>query len=219
MKKVASVLAIVTILAAAAIANDIRSINTVGYHTHTVSPGGLILVTPTVDNLNGNTLDDLIGEQLPNGTDIFVWNGTTWDPSENKLIGGWVPNLTASRGQGMFIRLEGSEPGDAEFSFTGEVPEYRNGGGTTDVDVAGIDALGYPYPVAIDFTSTAVAQAAATGDDAFFWNGGGYDSAEKKLIGGWDANPNLAIGEAFFLQAEGGPINTEEVQPYDLSSP
>jgi len=222
MKQVLALAVVSGVVVSMAMAAEVRSINTVGYHGHTVDPGDLILVSPTVDNLNGNTLEDLLGAQLPVNSAVFVWNGTGYDPPATRTVFfGWSPNLTVMRGQAFFVQNSGTAPGPTTFAFTGEVPEARNAGGTTTVTVTGLDATAYPYPIDIEFGQTEAAQAAAVNSAVFFWNVGtqAYDPPTSKTVFfGWGAAETrvVNIGEAFFMEAT-SPINVDEVQPYDLS--
>jgi hypothetical protein len=120
----------------------------------------------------------------------------------------------------MFLQAPAGE-GPYEISFTGEVPEARNGGGTTTVEVAGIDAVSYGYPAEVTFPSTELATSAANGSTANFWTGAGYATAVKDARGWGPTGDNkvLAIGEGFFFEPDGGGNQTwTEVQPYDLQN-
>lgn len=223
MKQVLALAVVVGVVVSMAYAAEVRSINTVGYHGHTVDPGDLILVSPTVDNLDGNQLSDLLGTQLPFNSAVFIWNGLGYDaPSVFSALGGWSPNATVLRGQAIFVQNAASAGGTVTFAFTGEVPEARNGGGTTTVAVTGLDATSYPYPVDIEFGATQAAIAAALNSSVFFWNvpSQGYDTPlTKSALGGWGAAETrvVSIGEAFFMDAKSSPISVDEVEPYDLS--
>jgi len=120
------------------------------------------------------------------------------------------------------VQNSATAPGAVTFAFTGEVPEARNGGGTTSVNVTGLDATAYPYPVDIEFGSTAAAIDAAVNSAVFFWNVGtqSYDTpTTKSVFFGWGAAETrvVSIGEAYFMEAT-APISVDEVEPYDLSS-
>lgn len=222
MKQVLALAVVSGVVVSMAMATEVRSINTVGYHGHTVDPGDLVLVSPTVDNLDGNTLEDLLGSQLPVNSAVFAWNGTGYDPPSTKTVFfGWSPNLVIMRGQAIFVQNSATAPGAVTFAFTGEVPEERNSGGTTTVNVTGLDATAYPYPVDIEFGQTQAALAAAVNSAVFFWNVGmqSYDApTTKSVFFGWGAAATrvVSIGEAFFMEAT-APISVEEVQPYDLT--
>jgi len=200
---------------------EIQSINTVGMHKYTISPGELILVSPTVDNQRGNTLEDILGDQLPVNSAVFKWDGMGYIFSYRSVWTGWTPNYTVLRGQVVFVQESASALGSVTFSFTGEVPETLNGGGTTGVSLAEIDATAYPYPVDIEFGETQAAIAAEASSAVFFWNheNQSYDPAVPKTpFGGWaDAESRVIhIGEAFFMDTA-SPISVDEVVPYDLN--
>jgi hypothetical protein len=220
MKKTLALLVVVSVLAAAAYAVDVRSINTAGYHSHTANPG-LTLVAPTLDNMDGTTLNEILGTQLPDPSTAFIWNGGGWSAAAFSR-GAWgapSPSTTLARGGAIFIQNTTGSP--VEFSFTGEVPEERNGGGTTVVNVTGIDAVSYAYPASVTFVSTDIATSAPDNSKVHFWNGGGYDTAGKNR-GAWGAPADtkvLGIGEAFFVEVDGGgSVDWTEEQPYDLQN-
>ena len=200
---------------------EIRSINTMGYHKQTLAPGDLCLVSPTLDNQNGNTLEDLLGDQLPIGSAVFRWNGLGYDtPSVRTTLFGWTPNYEVLRGQTILVQISSSVTNAVTFAFTGEVPEARNGGGTTTVAITGLDATAYPYPVNIEFAQTRAAVAAPLNSAVFFWNkfSQRYDPATMKTwLVGWGATESrlVPIGEACFMQTP-FPISVDEVQTYDL---
>ena len=222
MKQVLALAVVVGVVVSMAVAAEVRSVNTVGYHAHSVDPGDLILVSPTVDNMDGNQLNDILGEQLPVGSSTFVWDGLGYNLSVRVVFGGpWSPNVQLLRGQAAFIQLSGTAGESSTFAFTGEVPEDHNGGGTTSVDIVNLDATGYPYPIDIEFGSTQAAIAAGVGTSAFFWDQGtqSYDApAVKQAFGGWGAAETrvISIGEAYFMETT-ADINVDEIVPYDLS--
>jgi len=201
---------------------DVRSINTVGYHAHSVDPGDLALLATCLDSLSGDTLNHILAEQLPVGSSVYKWNGIGYDPPSIKTaLHGWVPNHTLLRGQPIYVQNAFSAPGTVTFSFTGEVPWYNNGGGTTTVSVVGLEATAYPYPVDIEFGQTQAAIAAPINSTVMFWNADNqsFDSPIFKTpFFGWGPAETrlIPIGEAFFMTTP-TPILVEEVVPYDLS--
>ena len=215
------ILVAVGVVVSIALAEEVRTVNTAGLHKHTVDPGDLILVAPTVDNLEGNQLSDVLGDQLPNNSAVFIWNGLGYDPPATKsALGGWTPNYTVIRGQAIFVQNAASASGPVTFGFTGELPEARNGGGTTTVSVSGLDAIAYPYKIDIEFGTTQTAIDAPLNSAVFFWNVGSqaYDPpSTKQALGGWGAASVrvVGIGEAFFMEAP-SPFSSDEVQPYNL---
>ena len=222
MKQILALSVAVGVVLSMALATEEQNSNAVGYHEHTLpNAGDLILVSPTVDNLIGDTLQDILGTQLPNNSAVFSWNGTGYDPPSIKTaLGGWVPNSTIIRGQAVFVQLANTASGTTTFSFDGEVPDESNGGGTTTVNVSGLDATAYPYPIDIDFGATLAAIAAPVNSTVFFWNVGnqGYDPlTTKSVLGGWGATDarNIPVGEAYFMETP-SPISIDEVEPYDL---
>jgi len=204
---------------------NVRSLNTVTAHRHTVKAGELILVASTVDHKRGSTLEDILGDQLPVNSAVFVWNGTGYETATRAAFFGWSENILVPRGKAFFVQVAASPPGDVTFALTGEVPEAHNGGGTTTVSVAGISATTYPYPAEIEFGATKSAQDAPVNASVFFWNVStqSYDAPTTKAVfSGWgDAETRvIEVGEGYFLDLTASTpdnMSSDEVEPYDLS--
>jgi hypothetical protein len=221
MKKIIALSAAVGLLVSMALAVEVRSINTVGYHMHTVDPGDLCFVAPTVDNQDGDSLNDIFGSQLPVNSAAFIWNGLGFDTSIRTVFFGWSPNFTVLRGQAVFVQNSATAPGPVTFALRGEVPEARNAGGTTAVSVTSLDGVAYPYPTDIEFGDTQAAIAAPVNSSVFFWNKAtqAYDPPTTKVVFfGWGATDAkvVPVGEAYFMDVP-SPVNVDEVQPYDLA--
>jgi len=220
MKQLLTLSVAVGVLVSMAMAVEQNS-NAVGFHEHTVDSGQLILVSPTLDNLIGNQLEDILGDQLPVNSAVFKWNGLGYDPPAIRTaFFGWQPNIPIDRGQAIFVQNANSASGATTFSFDGEVPDYSNGGGTTSVSVTGLDGTAYPYPVDIEFGDTQTAIAAPINASVFFWNIGSqsYDAPTTKWVFfGWGPTEtrNIPVGEAYFMESP-SPILVDEVQPYEL---
>jgi len=220
MKQLLTLSVAVGVLVSMAMAVEQNS-NAVGYHEHTVDAGDLILVSPTLDNLVGNLLNDILDDQLPVNSAVYKWNGMGYDPpSVRTVFFGWSPNFAVARGQAIFVQNSVSASGPTTFSFDGEVPDYTNGGGTTSVSVTGLDGTAYPYPVDIEFGDTQAAIAAPVNASVFFWNvaNQGYDApTTKNPFFGWGPTEtkNIPVGEAYFMESP-SPISVDEVQPYEL---
>ena len=145
-------------------------------------------------------------------------------PSVRTVFGGWIPNYTVIRGQAVFVQNSTTAFAPVKFSFSGEVPETRNGGGTTTVFVTGLDATAYPYPANIEFGQTQIAITSGVGSAVFFWNPAtqSYDSPSiKSVFSGWGPAGGrvVSIGEGFFMGvAAPSVVMADEVQPYDLDN-
>jgi len=213
----------VCVLAAIAFAADDWADNKVAYHRHTIpNAGDLILIAPRLDHLEGASLNDILGTQLPVNSKAHVWNGTGYDISTRVVFfGPWSPNRTVIRGQALFVELPSTQS-NVTFTLTGEIPDESNGGGTTTVSVIGLDAVSYPYPAEIEFGDTQTAITAAVNSAVFFWNVDDqeYDApVSKSVFFGWGSadTRDISIGEGFFMETPTNKnIDAKEVQPYQL---
>ncbi len=222
MKKMLLVMAAGALFAAGtATADTVTSVNVVGYHSITIPENGIALVTPVLESFGAGTLEDLVGDQLPAGS--FAW---IWDRAQNTYIsgsrsgfGGWGLTNVILRGDAVWLKPK-TGTGAHTITFMGEVPaEYNLAGTTTVHNIAGIDAVGYSYPVDIVWTNTTLAAAAPSGAFLYVWNieSQGYATYSKSGFGGWNTPAGYTIksGQAFWIKAE-GPIDWVEEAPYDL---
>jgi hypothetical protein len=123
---------------------------------------------------------------------------------------------------GFFLEIPQTAP-EARYDvyMLGEVPGATNVSDTTDMTVAGaLNLLGFPYPVSVAWTGTAMAATApGEGDKLYKWTGSGYsvttyESAGKGGGFAWSpADTMIDPGEGFFLDATTGGT-AQEVKPY-----
>lgn len=179
-------------------AQNVYSLNVVGYYNVTVPANSFALIANQLNTTN-NTLNSLL-PSVPDGTQIFKWTGTAFTVStfEDPGTGGeWSQNLTLNPGEGAFIR--NNSPSPMTITFVGEVLQ---------------GALSNPIPAGYSILSSMVPQAgpvssvlglpAADGDQLFRWTGAGYSVATYEDPGGggeWSpSEPNVGVGEAFFIR-------------------
>ena len=223
MKRLMAALTAAGLVACGASAQTITSVNSVGFHSVDVPPGGdLVLVAPTLESMGGGTLEELIGDQLPAGAIAHIWQRDTRSyttvPKSSK--NGWG-SATIERGDAVWL-LDPNATTTQRVSFAGEVPDVRSLTATTTVSIGAIDAVAYPYPTEIDFTNTTLAQASVPGDVVHFWRTAdqAYTTVPKSSKNGWGSSSTkvLAIGEAFWYQPLDGSEDWVEVIKYDLSN-
>jgi hypothetical protein len=180
---------------------QVFSVNAVGYVNKTVPANGFAmisnpLIAPT------NTIEALFAGQLPNGTQIFMWNTTTksFDIDQFDTEFGW--NTLGSRelrpGQGIFIKNPGAT--EIKITFVGEVPQGTGANSLKTPLVPGFQIVSSQVPQA--GTPTELGYTAANGDQIYQWNvtGQRYDAASFDAEFGWSPEPkSLDVGDAFFL--------------------
>lgn len=222
MKKMLLVMAAGVFVAAGtaqAQSETVTSVNVVGYYSITIPTNGLALVTPVLESFQAGTLADLLGSQLPAGTEAFIWDRSSKGYISTSMgRGGWTATNIILRGDAVWLRPPAGT-GPHTITFMGEVPGDYNNAGTTTVDnISGIDAVGYSYPIDIDWTNTALSIAAPAASELLVWNivTQGYDIFSKGRAG-WStpASYKIKAGQGFWIRSA-SPLNWEEVTPYDL---
>lgn len=226
MKKMMLVMAAGAMLTAAvAHADTVTSVNVVGYYSVTIPAGKLALVTPVLESFEPGTLQDLIGDQLPAGSSVHVWDRASTSYRTVNYLGfptpSWSDTNLILRGDALWIQPSGAT--EQTVTFMGEVPGNYNAAGTTTVfNVDGADAVGYSYPVDMLWTNTAIAQAAPAVSTVHFWditNGtwNTFNYAAPPFGSGWGGANSKVIkaGEAFWVETS-STIDWTETAPYDL---
>jgi hypothetical protein len=182
-------------LGAASVASSmaqVYSVNAVGYVKLTLQPGFSLIANPLDAGAN-NTAAGIFADALPEGTQLYKWNGTGYDINTyDPLFGGWTA-MDLPPGQGFWVSLPGTAA--AEVTFVGEVMQ---------------GSLQNPLPQGFSIKASQVPQAGlistdlgfpgADGDQLYFWNGTGYDIATyDSLFGGWSPEPTVTVGQAFWV--------------------
>lgn len=195
---------------------EIRSENAVGYVKVEAPKGTLNLISHNFDSIDGQpvTVANLLGDQVPVGSAVFIWDKNAQKYTfENNLILGWNPGTNVlQRGLGFWLKIPDTAPSNSyNVYLMGEVPESTN---ANDNTVSGLMLAGFPYPVQIAFTNTALAQNASIGDKLYYWKTNQQYGYVNRLIIGW--NPNdfvIEPGMGFWYQTA-NPQAWDETKPY-----
>lgn len=189
---------------AASMAQNVYSLNVVGYYNVTIPPNSFALIANQLNTTN-NTLNSLL-RSVPDGTQIFKWTGSTFSVAtfEDPGTGGeWSQNLTLNPGEGAFIRNNSATP--LTITFVGEVLQ----GALSNAIPAGYSIRSSMVPQS-GRVSSVLGLPAADGDQLFRWTGSSYSIATYEDPGGggeWSpAEPIVNVGEAFFIR-KGAPAN------------
>lgn len=203
MKTKTSILAALIALAGSAtlMAQNVYSLNVVGYVNVTVPPGYSMIANQL------NTTNMTIGALLPNppdGTQILKWDGSGYNTYEYfAFIPAWSPdgNATLNPGEAAFIKNPTAS--NMTLTFVGEVAL----GTTTNNLPAGYAMRSATVPQAGTLEPGTNAPAlnfpVAAGDQVLKWTGSGYDTYEFFDLGGgttlWSpSTPSVNPGEGFF---------------------
>jgi hypothetical protein len=190
---------------ATSMAQNVYSLNVVGYYNITVPANGFALIANQLNTTN-NTLAGLL-PSVPDGTAVYKWTGTTFaistfeeDP-DRPGAGEWSQNFTLNPGEGAFIKNP-SLTSPLTITFVGEVLQ---------------GSLTNPIPVGFSIRSSMVPQAGgvrsvlglpvADNDTVYRWTGSTYaiSTWEEPVPGqgDWSAGePTVQVGEAFFVRKD-----------------
>lgn len=177
---------------ATALAQEVTSVNAVGYVNKELAPGFNLISNPLS---NGeNTLAEVIPSP-PDGSAVYLFQNGQWVSSTfDSLIGGWATPLNLPVGVGFFFNHKGSEA--VTVTFVGEVLQ---GDDTNKTVPAGLTIQGSLVPQEGALTSD-LQFPAGDGDVAYSWINGAWTTASfSSLVGGWSPEPNLTVGGAVFV--------------------
>lgn len=205
MKKL--VLTAAVVACAGVVSAQVYSENIVGYNKDAASAAGFHISAMQFENAT-NTPTTVYGSQMPVGSKIYKFNGTSYDTSTygsvfvpiQGLVTKWSAELNLAGGAGYWVEV----PSAAEAVLAGEVPAAAS---ITNQLSAGFSLVSYPYPV--DRVVTNMDLSPAVGDKIYVFNGTSYDTSTygsvfvpiQGLVTKW-SNETLAIGvgEGFWYE-------------------
>ncbi|MCP5489142.1 MAG: hypothetical protein H7A43_10910 [Verrucomicrobia bacterium] len=202
--------------------NQVLSRNAVGYVKVEVDKGELALVRMDFENLQGvdNTVTNLIGDQLPSGSSVLLWDKVAQQyTAENKIRSGWSPGTNViTRGTSMFLKPSATAASNTYTVFLmGEVPDRFTAPTTTVLGVTGLNPLGFPYPVQVAWTNTGLAKNSVSGDSLLVWDQNIQNYvAYNRTRSGWGAGETLVLqpGQGFWFRNVTSTQDWSEVKPY-----
>jgi len=176
---------------AASMAQNVYSLNVVGYYNITIPPNSFALIANQLNTTN-NTLNNIL-PSVPDFTPLWKFSNGSYVPSTFLGEGiGWDPDLTLNPGEGAFIKNVTDSP--MTITFVGEVLQ----GSLTNQLPAGFSIVSSMVPVAGTLNDLGV-----PGDD--------FDQAYKFASGSWTTSIyvegwldafSVDVGEAFFLKRQ-----------------
>jgi hypothetical protein len=183
---------------ATAVAQNVYSVNAVGYVNVTLVPGFNLVANP----LDGedNTIPALFAN-VPGATIVYKFDAASgaFIPNvKNIITGAWGdPDMTLLPGEGAFVKIPGTE--EVVVTFVGEVMQSSTH--TLSVTLpAGFSIASSQVPQAADLDTLGFP--AEKQDIVYKWNGAGYDPFIVNVItGAWTPEvPAVAVAEAFFVK-------------------
>ncbi len=227
MKKKLLTAALAGIIASAAFADDptnvVSSANIVGYVQTEVPASTFSLVANQFISTNGTdkTIGEIFGATLPDGTELYVFDGTYTTYSYVDGMG-WVDenfldagDILIKRGQSLWIKNTQTSP--EEVTFSGDVPKNNS---TTNSLLEGFTLISSAYPVSetlLDLNFNAI-----DGDEIYVFQTGGYVTYSYVDGMGWvdenflDAsNITIDVGVGFWYKTSSSRDWVQAI-PYSL---
>lgn len=206
--------AIVALTVVAALAQEVFSVNALGYIKKTLPPGGdmICLNLPLDSMVEGSNVfgRTSIAQEVPNGTTVSFWDidSQRWMSGLKNTKGVWAPassNYTIRVGEGFFLMSPTNSTQPIELTIAGEVPAAA----TSVRQITGnsrLGTLGNPYPTSFKFGDSDLAKYAANGSTVAFWDETKqqWASGLKNTKGVWapaSSNYIVKATEGFFLQS------------------
>lgn len=236
MRKMSVVLLAAVFLAGVSgvLADDVKSVNAVGYVKTQVPDDEWVLISLPFMSMGDNvtfTINDIIpaANEIA-GTEAWYYRGGEWLPETLVKVGpnpaAWDPGTNEFlRGQdALFVKVNVSGGGSHDLTVLGEVPGDNNLGQTTTVVVAeNWTLLGFGYPVDVLVTNTALDTIAELGDEIWTWDPDLDDwvlVTTRVKIGPnpakWDpAEAALLAGRGYFYNRAGALANWVQDKKYD----
>jgi hypothetical protein len=190
-------------LSAAGVATSmaqVYSVNAVGYVNTVLKPGYNLISNPLI--AQNNSINELF-KGLPNGTQVFKFNGTafttaTYDDIDNAYLPSSAASLTVMPGEGVFVRNPSNT--DLTVTFVGDVPQ-----GNLSIDLpAGLSIRSSMVPQA--GTAAELGLVGQNGDQVFQYDPvtqSYFTSTFDDIDNAWlPALRPLKVGEAFFLKKQ-----------------
>jgi len=178
--------------AASLCAADVTSINAVGYANVAVPPGFSMVANPL--SAATSTVSALFAG-APTGTQIFKYNGTTFDTAFHLGGGTWINgSLTLTPGEGVFVR--NTTASSFNVTFVGEVLT-----GTLQNSIpAGFSIRSSQVPQS-GAISTLLGLPVAAGDQIYIFNNAGNNYQTAFYLGGvWvPSEPTVQVGQSFWV--------------------
>lgn len=225
MKKLALALIGLTLVGSSAFAQTtgVLSRNAVGYIRQTTVKSNFFLLTHNFKDLNGApvTVTNLIGNQVPNGTAVLLWDpvGQSYR-TENRSAGVWFPGTNVLvPGVGFWMKMATtlSHSNNYQIYLMGEVPDKTTLPTNSSSFLPGLNLVANPYPITITFTGLVSTLVPRNGDSGLFWDEDTQTYVtENRSAGVWFPGTNVVKpGKGFWYKnSRATATNWVVVKPY-----
>ena len=202
--------ATLAVCAATSMAQNVYSLNTVGYVTAVPGNGNFIAICNPVTNTSvANTLDNLVRSNTPINAQVLKWNygAVHFDIYQRVSFGnGWSPTTGAAAslnpGEGVFLK----SPSATNITFVGDVLDAKYYGLQTNSLRSGFELVGSKQPLTDSITNIGllIPFSSSPQNQLLKWNVGAqhYDIFSRVSFGsGWSPSvPTNNVGEGFFTK-------------------
>src|ERR1035441_4457082 len=199
---------------ASSMAQNVYSLNVVGYYNVTIPANGFFMVANQL-----NTTNNSLGSVIPapaDGSQIYIYSGGYSAAAYDGLAGAWDnPNIDMSPGKAGFFR-DNSGAGQV-LTFVGEVLQNTSPGliNTLPAGVFSVRASMVPQQGKL---TADLAVPGDDGDQVYVYNGGYATDAYDGLAGDWGVPGGLTIkvGQGFFYHKVAGALSTLWVRSFTV---
>lgn len=192
MKKTLICAALVAAGIATSVAQNVYSLNVVGYYNITVPAGQYKMIANQLVQTNAE-IQNLLS--VPGGTTLLKWTGVSFAPNNYDPDFGWDdPTATLGPGEGAFIKNNSASP--FTITFVGEVNQGTNSLNFT----SGVFKMVGLFTPQAGLITTDFGFPAGANDQVLQWTGVGYSPFTYDPDFGWDPEPTLSVGEGFFVK-------------------
>lgn len=190
---------------AASAQSNVYSLNIVGYVNTVLKGNGAYTLVANPLAAPTNDLVSLVGNALPNKSQVVVFDsGTGVYTTASKISGSWNTNLSLPVGTGFFVKNSGTA--DITNTFVGDVAGGSPGTNTTALS-AGYSLVGSKTPVgglltdSGDNTLNLGGVLANKSQIVVYDSNTGIYTTASKISGSWNTNLSLSVGQGFFIKA------------------
>jgi hypothetical protein len=194
--------------AVSGMAQNVYSLNVVGYVNKSFPAGQFVMVGNPLQNTNSDL--NTLFPNPPDSTLVNRWNASIQDldpsqPTYHTTTHTWNPNVVIPQGEGFFV-IAGA---DFTNTFVGNVLQ---GSITNPVPILGggtFTAVANPVPIGGALSNVLSGYVATDSDVVNTWNVSIQDLDPSQSVyhtstGKWNPAGNVAVGDGFFLIRAGG---------------
>jgi hypothetical protein len=202
-------LAVIAASAITATAQNVYSLNVVGYYNIACPPNQLVMIANQLNTAN-NTIGSLL-PSVPAGSQLYKYNGGYTSYNFDDIENAWLPdaNATLNPGEGAFFKAAAA----TTVTFVGEVMQ---GSLTNTLPVNALAMRSSMVPQA-GGVSSVLGLTGEAGDQLYTYSNGytsyNFDDIEMNWL---PSEPQIKVGEAFFIKKASTSTATKWVRNFTV---